>query len=189
MSIGTPAIIQIGSNPYPSYVSVADADFYLAAAFHAQPTWSVQTTTAKAQALITASRILDRQRWLGDEVSATQALQWPRTGFDSLLDPSAGTLIPTKVAYAAIEMALALIQGADFQTAQNQSQKISNLKAGSVSIGYFRLAEGPPIRWPLIIQELLRDYLGSSSQIAATSSSGVEGQSVTDQDFGVTRGM
>lgn len=189
MTIGTPAIIMIGSQPYTSYVSVSDADIYLAGAYHAQPTWGVQTAAAKAQSLITASRILDRQRWRGELTVSTQALQWPRTGYDPILDPSLGTLIPLKVGEAAIEMALALVQGADFQTTQNQAQKIAHLRAGSVAVAYFRLAEGPAIRWPMIIQELLRDYLGTSVAIAATTSSGVDGQSVTEENFGLTRGM
>ena len=42
--------------------------------------WSSATTDQKNRALVTATKRIDRERFLGARASDTQALQWPRTG-------------------------------------------------------------------------------------------------------------
>lgn len=161
-------VITISSAAYDSYRTVDQADDYLAASLHAGTTWSGATDATKAQALVTATRILDRQRWL-----AAYDTQAERFAVQDVLD-------------AAAEMALALVQGSDLQTEQSTAQKLQSIRAGSVSLTYFRGAEGRAHRFPTIVWELLRDYLEGSDLAVYGSSTGTGGTSSTEDDFGHT---
>lgn len=166
------------------YASLAETDAYMENAFHADA-WRASTDELKERAIVTATRIFNRQRWLGEKTDPAQELAWPRTGTG--LAGVSDTVIPQDIIYGMMELALALVDGSEVQTEQNTSQKIASLSAGSVSISFFRGAEGAVLRWPLIIWELIRDYLeGSASGIGGIIVSGVDGESVTRNDFGFT---
>lgn len=177
--------ILLRSNIYDVYVDLNYADEYLEAASHAT-TWQDETDNdVKARAIITASRLLDRQVWKGTKTSDIQALAWPRTGTG--IDGVEDDVIPTALEQACCELSLALLDGSDVQSAQNQSQKIQSLKAGSVALTYFRGAEGTPTRFPQIVQELLRDYLsGPSSSLYNSSSTGISDETVVS-DLGYSQ--
>lgn len=184
--------VLIDSQPYDSYGGVEEGDFYFAAATHAA-NWTAASELVKGQALVTASRILNRQQWKGDKYEAAQPLAWPRanTGIDGVED----TVIPTPIVEASFELALSLLDGSTVQTNPEapQEQKTSSLKAGSVSISYFKGAVTPaelkPGRFPLIVEELLKPYLGGDTTGLVSEASGVDACSVTEQDFGFTRGF
>lgn len=179
--------VVIGSISYPVYADVEAANNYFAAASHAAA-WVAATVDQKGQALVTSTRTLDRQRWLGDKTDPDQDLAWPRTntGVDGVEDDE----VPANIITASMEMALSILNGEGVQTDQNVSQKIQSLKAGSVSITYFRGAEGQPLRFPLIVHELIRDYLAATGRLGLSGiATGVDGASVTNEDFGYTRGL
>lgn len=163
--------ITISGNEYDSYRTTAQADTYLAAAYHAGTDWSGLTVTIKAQALVTATRILDRQVWASD------------------YDTQAERILVQDVLDACCEMALALVQGSELQTEASTAQKLASIKAGSVALTYFRGAEGRPARFPVIVNELLRDYLAGADLSVAPRATGVGGTSSTDDDFGHTGGI
>ena len=170
--------VSIGSQPYSAYASLAHADQYLAASQHAGTTWSAATDTNQAQALITATRILDRQRWrdayADDDLATAQAL---RFAVQNIKD-------------ACVEMALALLDGSELQTEQNTAQKLSSIRAGSVSLSFVTGGtEGAAHRFPTIIHELLRDYLVGGSETLTAAASGVSGESLTENDLGHTGGI
>lgn len=163
-------VVLIDSQPYDSYESVEGADAYLAAAIHAT-NWSSASDTTKAQALVTATRVLDRQRWA--DAYDTQA---EREGVEAIMN-------------ACSEMALALVDGSELQSEQSTAQKLQTIKAGSVSLTYFRGAEGRAYRFPLIVSELLRDYLAGSDLSIGMTAAGTGGVSSTDDDFGHSGGL
>lgn len=165
-------VVTIDSQAFDSYASLAQAETYLAAAVHAGTSWTGATDDSKGKALVTATRILDRQRW-----AAAYDTQAEREGVQAIQE-------------ACIEMALALLDGSDLQTEQTTAQKLQSIKAGSVALSYFRGAEGRPHRFPTIVQELLRDYLtgGGSSELGGVSY-GVDGVSSTEDDFGHTESI
>lgn len=182
--------VDIDGEEYPVYADVEQADEYLNAALHATDVWPALDDDTKARALVTATRVLDRQRWRGVVYTSSppQLLAWPRmnTGIVGVID----TVVPDAIGYATIELALALVSGTDAQGEQNTSQKIQSLRAGSVSLTFFRGAEGEPYRFPLIVQELLWDYLlGVGVGIGGTRSTGTDGVSVTHEDFGINGGI
>lgn len=163
--------VLIGSATYQSYASLSYADEYLAAALHADADWSDATDDSKGRALVTMTRILDRQRW-----ASGYATQAERAAVDGIVT-------------ACIEGALALLAGSDFQSEQSTAQKLESLRAGSVTLTYFRGAEGVPHRFPQIVHELLRDYLAGSDQSLAGQATGTAGTSSTEDDFGHTGGL
>lgn len=159
-------VIIISSQAYDSYASVEEADAYLAASLHAGTTWSDATEDNKGRALVTATRILDRQRWA------------------DAYDTQAEREVVPAIQDACCEMALALLQGSDLQSESTTGQKLQSITAGSVSLTYFRGAEGSPHRFPTIVWELLRDYLGGTGLGVYASAHGVSGVSSTADDFG-----
>lgn len=163
-------VVMVDSQPYDSYVTVAAADDYLAASIHGA-SWSSASTLTKGQALVTATRILDRQRWAG--------------AYDTQAEREAVSAIQD----ACIEMALALVDGSDLQTEALTGQKLQSIKAGSVSLSYFRGADGRPRRFPLIVHELLKGYLAGSNLNIGMTATGVDGVSSTADDFGHTEGF
>lgn len=90
-----------------SYISEADADTYFAN--HGSPSaWSAATSAQKESALRYATGWLDgKYAWVGELVSTTQALAWPRYDAEDregrLL---ASNAVPQKVKDAACEAAL-----------------------------------------------------------------------------------
>lgn len=179
--------VMIGSKFYDVYADEADADNYLDAAFHADAWRSETNDDVKRRALVTATRLLDRQSWLGEKTVDDQPLEWPRaeTGVDGV----GASDVPQAIVDATIELALALVDGSDVQDVQNTSQKLQSIKAGSVSLTYFRGAEGKAVRFPQIVQELVRDLLAGSQKVGRSTSSGTGGSTTTDDDFGFNEGL
>lgn len=75
-------IATVGGATSNSYVTAADADAYFDGRAFASA-WTSATTGQKEQALVYATTLLDRERWLGAKGSTftlalTQALAWPR---------------------------------------------------------------------------------------------------------------
>ncbi len=181
------ASIIIDSNEYYSYVSVDDADIYFGAASHGGP-WRAAETADKEMALVTATRTLDRQKWQGEMTNADQGAAWPRTGITGV-DPA---VVPQEVLDATCELALSILNGEAVQTNPNGNvQTIASQSAGSVSISYFRGAEGKPLRFPLIVMELIGKWLGGGSNNAALgfSSGTCERSTMAHLNQGRSRGF
>lgn len=177
----------------PVYAGVETADAYLDGAYHAD-SWRNLDDDAKGRALVTATRTLDRQNWLGDKTDDTQALDWPRmnTGIPGVVDNA----IPLDIVNASIELALSLTQGSNVQNVQSGDSNIQNLRAGSASITYFRGGSngGAPTRFPQIVWELVKPYItgaaGAFSRVAAsTVATGTDKTTVTDNPFDFSQGL
>ena len=95
-----------------AYISVEDADTYFLAI--GDTTWSAADTTAKEQAIVQATRYMEKRfgnKWKGIIASSTQALGWPR---DYVYDERGTELddqVPTALANACAEYAK---HGVDF---------------------------------------------------------------------------
>lgn len=163
--------ITIDVNQYDSYASVEYADEYLTASIAAGTDWSALEDDAKGQALVSATRVLDRQRWRDE------------------YDTQAEREVVQDIINACVEMALALVQGSTLQTAQSTAQLLQTIKAGSVSLTYFRGAEGRALRFPLPVWELLRDYLAGGDLALGMTATGTDGATVSGKDLGFTEGI
>lgn len=186
------ATVTIGGTEYTVYASVAEADLYLDAAFHAG-NWQDQVLTpdeTKARALVTATRILDRQNWKGSKTVAAQTLAFPREDMGLTPEPIVDANdIPVDIVNASIEMANSLVDGSEVQTRQTNEDLVRSLTAGSVSITFARESGASAIRFPLIVHELVRKYLaGTSSSLRATAT-GVDGETIYPLDLGFSGGL
>lgn len=178
--------VLIASNTYPVYADLNEADEFMLASPNFD-TWEALGDTTQARYLVSATRLLEKQRWKGNKTDDAQPLDWPRsnTGIDGVDND----IVPSDIIQASILLAYELSQGSDVETAQNQGQKIQELKAGSVGIKFFRGAEGIPTRFPTQVQELLRDYLAGSSSSIGAHTTGYDKETITGGDFGFTDGM
>ena len=181
--------ITIGSSDYESYSSVAQADDYFNASTDFA-TWDGYSTDEKARALVSATRLIDRQTWAGSEnTDIVTDLAFPRTGL-TYCDGTAvdETTIPPEIVEACQILALYLATGTDIQTSNTGGQVVKRLKADTVEIEYQSVDLDDATRFPLPVMELVKCFMGSSVQIAGSLSYGVDGESV-DNDFTVTKGF
>lgn len=162
--------VSIGSTDYNVYAAIATADEYLEAEVSAAATkWrdATQTdSTAKARALVTATRLIDRQNWPGSKTDEYQELDWPRTG-TGITDVE-DDVVPQDIIDACILVAADTNNGVDVTGSASTDTRQKRLKAGSVEIEYFRDLSGGT-RFPTAIQELLAKYLAGGVSLAALS--------------------
>jgi hypothetical protein len=176
--------IVVAAGTFDAYVSVAIADAYLGAAYHAD-SWAGLTNENKGRALITAVRMLDRQAWLGTKTVESQSLDWPRT--DTGVDGVEDAVVPQDIEFATMELALSLVDGSDIQSTQSTAQRIQSMSAGSVSITNFRSVD-TPTRFPQIVQELVGKYLGGNASGFVAQVNGVDTETVFPSELGYNTG-
>jgi hypothetical protein len=191
-------VVAIDSTLYDVYASVGDADMYLAGMLSATA-WAAATETQKAQALITATRTMDRQCWVGEKtMTSGQALQWPRT--DTGIDGVEDNVVPTDIVDGCIELANLLMAGSNVQsTTTPNGQGLQIIKAGSVSLTYFRPGlenyYDQNARFPIPVQELVGKYMcgATAAVIGQAFGAGVttdrKTQSVTNDEFDYNDGI
>lgn len=175
----------VGTN---SYVDVADADTYFLHAIHATA-WNDAEETTKESALVTATRMLDRQNWDGEKYqdAPTQVLDFPRSGLtDSEGNEVDETTVPQEVIDATCELGLALIEDVTVQSDRNTSSNIKKLKAGSAEIEYIRGQSGP--RFPTIVHELIGLWLSGTSEYSGPFVSGADNESGLSDTFDLSGG-
>lgn len=182
------ATVSIDAGDFPVYADIDTADVYLGAALHAGSWDSLgNDDETKGRALVTATRLIDRQPWVGEKtgVSPAQALAWPRsntgiTGVDA-------DVVPDNIVTACMELALALVDGSEVQNQQTTAERIRSMSAGSVSISNFRGIDNPT-RFPQIVQELLSPFLGGSSPFFVSKATGVDGETIFPVELGFGTG-
>lgn len=176
---------------YDVYISLADADAYLEAQI-AATNWQAETDDdVKERAIVSATRLLDRQIWQGEKTDPYQLHAFPRTGltYPDSGDDVPSDAVPQEVLDATAELASLLLDGSDVQTnADPNTSLVQSLKAGSVAISYFR---GEPLasRLPTIIEELLGFWL-QGSQIAVTGvATGTDRESQFEDEYDFNQGI
>lgn len=190
----SPTEVTINSQPYWVYADVETADLYLQANYLAGVWFDLTDQDQKAQLLVTATRLLDRQCWLGEKTepspSPTHTLAWPRTGTG--IEGVEDDVVPDDIINGSIELALAILQDDSVVNSQTPgAQKLRSISAGSVNLQWFRGAEGTARfqRFPQVVQELVGRYLCGSQTVAGLFVSGTGGISVTEDDLGYNEGV
>lgn len=118
-----------------SYATVAEADTYFNDRLDVAA-WTNANATQKAQALVTATRLLDTLHWTGVAVSETQPLAFPRSGM--YFDPRLGmdielndSSVPTRVIQATFELAYHLLNNDGLL---DDTGTVQNLNVGSINL-------------------------------------------------------
>ena len=124
----------VGGPNANSYVSVADADAYIALRLNSSE-WTAADTATKQAALVTATSMLDEMfAWRGEPATTTQALHWPAT---DATDCAGGEIndatIPAAVKNATCEQALYLLKFDATQTPTAIMQGLKSASVGSIS--------------------------------------------------------
>ena len=121
--------IVIGTATLSSYASVDEADAYLLGdAGPRRVTWTSADEDAKARALVTATRTLDRLPWRGSRSMTTQATAWPRSGIGT-------TSLPTDIEVAAVLIAAHLVAYPGVQLAEPAT--VAEEEVGDKRVRYF----------------------------------------------------
>lgn len=184
------ATVTIGSTTYDVYQDVASADEYFNASSRFDD-WDSLTDDEKARALVSSTRLIDRQSWKGEKVSDAQALQFPRTGVTNCagedVEP-ADTL--AKAEEASLLLALDISDGLPVETSGSTENQVQTLKAGSVMITNFRAPIGSGERFPQPTMELIGCFFtgASAGNIGLSLSYGTDGEAF-DSDFGFNGGI
>lgn len=136
-----------------AYISAADATTYFAARGNA--VWAALDADAQEQALRRAADYMGAQyglRWVGDRVTDSQALDWPRYPY--------GELVPVAVARANAELAVRASAG---DLLGDQGAQVTQETVGPISVTY---AEGArqDVRYALV-DGMLAAYLEGVGQI------------------------
>lgn len=172
------AEIIINATSYDAYVTVDEADAYLEGDFTATA-WRAETDEdAKARAIVSASRYLDRLSWVGEKATPDQPLAWPRSGIDGIDDYE----IPQQVLDACCLLAKYIHEGQPIETSQTTQSNVRRIKAGSVEQEFFYpFTLGT--KMPMPVQDLLAGLLAGGSIVAGSRSYGTDGCPVSDDSY------
>lgn len=104
-----------------TYISLADAETYMESRYDCSGAWAAASNGTKNTLLAHATKIIDRQPWLGSKTASTQALEFPRDG---------GTTTDadyTKVQQAEVEQALWMLSQVPGARATAQAQGVRSI--------------------------------------------------------------
>jgi hypothetical protein len=144
-----------------SYATVAEADVYFADRLDVAA-WTAADETQKAQALVTATAMLDSKEWTGVAISESQELAFPREG--AFFDPRVGYTVgmptngaPTRVVKATFELAHHLLNNDGLL---DDTGQVDSLKIGNIQLENVRNPEKFPSNVRALIQPLLQSKAG-----------------------------
>lgn len=184
-------IITLDAVDYDVYESLENANIYLNGQILAEG-WRAADDPTKKRALISSTRLIDRQLWKGAKTDEYQVHAFPRTG---LIYPVGAEVpsqtVPQELIDAYFEIASIMVDGSDVQTNPVPGENmIQSLSAGSVSISYFRGLVGADSRFPRNIQELLFWWLaGADTSVGNVKSFGTCKKSSFKKDYDFSQGI
>lgn len=128
-------VATVGGASSNSYVTQAEATTYFGDRLNSTE-WTGATSADKDKALVTATRRIDEEQFVGEKVTAGQALKWPRSeAYDEDGNEFDSAAIPTRVKEATYITALELLK-ADF-IAENYLHNYSFLSTGTMQFKQF----------------------------------------------------
>ena len=145
-----------------SYADVTESDLYFEDRLDVDA-WTSADNTSKAQALVTATSVLDGLYWAGTAISDSQPLAFPRSAY--YFDPRLGTHtalnneVPKRIISANIELAYHLLNNDGLL---DDSGVVKDLEVGPVQLTTI-LA---PSLIPSVVKRLIKPLLvnaGSNS--------------------------
>jgi hypothetical protein len=150
-----------GLSTAESYISVADANTYIAAYRGANATWDAATEASKEVAARQATKYLDgTNTWKGQKEFSTQSLDWPRIyAYDETGAAYDG--IPTALEQATAEVMFLIITGETITETVTRSGQTIREKVDVIEVEYAEGASFQP-HYP-IVSRLIGDLVAGSS--------------------------
>ena len=163
----------IGGNASNTFISLEDAEIYLDSRLNSSA-WTNANPDDKKRSLLMAAQRLDRENWLGNRVSSTQRLAWPRIGVAKVDQVGIGygfvgyswgwgygeqyrsDEIPQPVKDAQCELALAYLEGFD----DGGEDAIDSFSQDGVSVKF--RASKPEGGLPPQVQQLIGGLIGGN---------------------------
>lgn len=138
-----------------SFVTVAEANSYFENRLDVAA-WTEASDTVKAQALVTATSVLNDQNWIGTAISDSQQLAFPRSGsyFDPRLgyEVSLGNEVPNRIIDATYEMAYHLLNN---DGVLDDTGSVTDLQVGQIRLNIKSSASTIPPSVKRLINPLL----------------------------------
>ena len=142
-----------------SYVTVAEANTFFADRLDVAA-WLAADDASKAQALVTATSVLDDQRWIGTAIGESQPLAFPRSAY--YFDPRLGTqimldqsVVPDRIVTATMHLAHHLLTNDGLL---DDTGQVQDLQVGSVSLTNVTA----PSLIPGVVRRLIKPLLVNS---------------------------
>ena len=153
-----------------SYSNLADAEIYFSDTLNASA-WDSTDQPTKEKALITVTRLIDRQSWKGAPTVSPQDLDFPRTGLtDTEGVAIPGNDLPPFLLPAVYEYALLVLQSSNLQKeVSSGGTSIRRIRADVTEVEFFNTAGVSTTRLPGIVHELLGRYLASTNVLVIAS--------------------
>lgn len=161
--------------------------------------WDDAGFTDQQKALVTATRILDKQRWTGSptDPNTPQPLAWPRTGVTDCDGNAVATdAVPDEIVFATYELAAAIIADAAVQSEASGGSNVKRTKARdkvgdletereteyftSTSVSGSRTSLG---RFPTAVQEYVKCFLGGTG-LSLAYVTGSRASNFADAEYG-----
>lgn len=166
----TAIVATVGSASANSYVTMEEAAAYFGDRLNVSAWETAAGGDDQTKALLMATKRLERELWLGNRVSSTQALSWPRYGVEKIdavtgvnngyygFDQYDADEIPQQVKDAQCELALSLLAGYGQQSGGSSSGTIKSFSADgfSVTFGSTRSEQSLPENTLRLIAPLIR---------------------------------
>lgn len=147
-----------------SYATVAEADIFFEDRLGSEA-WLEADATKRAQALVTATSLLDEMTWSGYAVSDSQALAFPRVG--SYFDPRLGcdvelptANVPARVVNATYEFALHLLTN---EGIMDDTGGLESIKVGPIELKNLKSASMTPSTVLRQVNPLLKSQGGGGN--------------------------
>lgn len=152
--------VSISGKTFEIYGEKAAAITYLLARLDAAA-WTTASGANKDRALVSATRMLDRQNWIGQKDVDSQALEFPRT---DLVDKDGNAVdnvvVPLLVEEANYELALSILKDASTQDRATTGSNVKGVAAGSAKVQFFRPMSGTKL--PTVAHEMVGLWLEGS---------------------------
>lgn len=156
-------VVTVGGASSNSYVTLAVFNTYCEQRLNVDSFDEAQPDD-KIRALLMATRRLDRENWIGQKASTTQALVWPRSGIykpDGYGEQYSSAEIPQLVKDAQCELALAYLGG---YGAATSSDSISEFSIDGVRV---KTSGGGTAGWPDAVDELIGGLIRGNMLVRA----------------------
>jgi hypothetical protein len=161
------------------------ADYMKAMFGDAAVAFAAASADKKNQSLVMATRLLDRQAWVGTPVGTPEVdvvLQWPRDGVSGVDNAT----VPDAVIKGAYELASQILVDSGLTSSVLSGSNVQRVKAGSVEVEFFSSTLGITGRLPTSVQDLVGQYLSSGTTTSGSEAFGSEEESQFDSDDGYT---
>lgn len=164
------SIVTISTVDFDVYQNVEEATANLVGDLRLGVIWIAGLDDNKKKSLVGATRWIDRQTWKGEAAGSDHA--WPRTGAtDRYGSGVSSSSVPADVLLAHSIMAALILENASVAEKTDQGVKTKYVKAGPVEVEFFLEAQDGQ-KFPGFVNDLLGQYLASSSPIARAIKTG-----------------